>query len=238
MTDWYNPAPPDAPLRNPRRTPKRVVPSYIGESGQVGNWLFYMGAGDKLYDFSGEGNHGDLINDPEWVDGSYGWALDFDGADDYVVFPSLSTFSEFTVIVWSRHHSVNDGDQDVDVNDRLNNGFVLRDDGDGTYAIYIYDGSIWQSISTSISNDVWNMWTLRYDGSVMEGFKNAPPSFDSLTTAYDAKGSDNHAFGARAPDALSEYLDGEIALCWIYDVAKPDSFINKVFQRTRGLFGV
>jgi len=234
---WYNPKPPRNPLRLPRRVPKRTVPSYIGEPGLVGGWIFYNDTRGTLYDFSGEENHGDIAG-AEWVDGSWGWALDFPGTDQYVEIPTFSEFSEFTVIVWSKHRSVSDGDMDDIFNLRQNNGVILRDEGDGNMYAYIYDGS-WHSFSESISNDTWNMWTARYDGSVFEGFKNEPPSFGSYSTdAYTGRGTDNHAIGAAEPDLGNEYLDGVVALCWLYDVAKPNSFIEEVFRKTRGIFKV
>lgn len=233
----YNPVPKFRQRVQPKVQPKAVVPSYIGEPGLVGNWLFYNGAGDVLHDFSGYENHGDIIG-PKWVDGSFGWGLDFDGVDDRVKLPTFPTFSEFTVIAWSKHRSVSDGDMNNIFNLRQNNGVILRDEGDGNMYAYIYDGT-WTSFSESISNDTWNMWTARYDGSVFEGFKNEPPSFCSYSTdTYQGRGTDNHAIGAAEPHLGSEYLDGVVAFCWLYDVAKPNSFIDQVYQRTRGIFGV
>jgi len=55
--------------------------------GLVGGWPFQEGGGSTLHDVSGYGNHGTLTNmDPatDWVVGEKGWALDFDGSDDYV----------------------------------------------------------------------------------------------------------------------------------------------------------
>lgn len=50
----------------------------------VGMWLFDEGKGDIVKDSSGNGNDGTLENGPKWVDGKFGKALEFDGADDYV----------------------------------------------------------------------------------------------------------------------------------------------------------
>jgi len=235
MMSYFSPKPRQKPKRLPRRKPIKVVPSGIGDKGLVGNWLFYyLKGGDHLHDFSPYDNHGTLKNDPVWKDGRYGWALEFDGVDDYVLLPSFSTFSEFTLIIWSRHHSVSDGDYDVDFVLRKNNGFLMRDMGDGTLGIYIYDGT-WDSISTSISNNVWNMWTERYDGSVMEVFKN-DESIGSISSGHVADGSDEHAIGSRDPVG-GQYLDGEVALCWLFNTAKPDSFIKRRYHKTKSIFG-
>jgi len=101
----YDPEPKFQPKVRPRVQPKAVIPSFIGESGQVGNWLFYNGAGDRLYDFSGERNHGD-INGPKWADENLAtWALSFDGEDDYVDLgsPAELTFDgTITILAWAK----------------------------------------------------------------------------------------------------------------------------------------
>ncbi len=48
----------------------------------VGIWLFDEGNGDIAKDSSGNGNEGQIMNAPEWVDGKSGKALRFDGVDD------------------------------------------------------------------------------------------------------------------------------------------------------------
>jgi type II secretory pathway pseudopilin PulG len=54
--------------------------------GLVGHWTFDEGEGDTAYDYSGNDNHGTLVNNPQWVDGKINGALDLDTtAGDYVV---------------------------------------------------------------------------------------------------------------------------------------------------------
>lgn len=64
-----------------------VDPTHPLSRGLVGCWLFNEGAGSRLTDYSGNGNHGTLTNmNPEndWVGSPRGGALDFDGINDYV----------------------------------------------------------------------------------------------------------------------------------------------------------
>ncbi len=46
--------------------------------------LFDDGAGNVAADTSGNGNDGDLVNGPAWVEGKFGGALEFNGVDSYV----------------------------------------------------------------------------------------------------------------------------------------------------------
>jgi outer membrane protein assembly factor BamB len=60
------------------------VSLFAKPSGLVGYWEFDEGKAIIAHDSSGNGNHGTLINEPTWVDGFYGKALQFDGQDNYV----------------------------------------------------------------------------------------------------------------------------------------------------------
>jgi hypothetical protein len=52
----------------------------------IGIWLFDEGKGDVAEDSSENGFDGKIMNGAKWVDGKFGDALEFDGADDYVDF--------------------------------------------------------------------------------------------------------------------------------------------------------
>lgn len=71
-------------------------------SGLVGSWSFDEGAGATVYDSSGNGNNGTLMNAPVWSAGAYGLALTFNGADCYVEMSNSSILnsSNFTIEAW------------------------------------------------------------------------------------------------------------------------------------------
>lgn len=77
--------------------------------GIVGHWLFNEGAGDRVYDLSGNQNNGVFVNEPKWVAGKFGRALEFDGNDDYVDVGSpskaLLVGRNLTIVVWVRRDS-------------------------------------------------------------------------------------------------------------------------------------
>ena len=68
----------------------------------VGIWLFNEGKGDIAQDSSENGNDGKFVGDPQWVDGKFGGALEFDGAT-HVEIPDaeiLRLGKEQTVTGW------------------------------------------------------------------------------------------------------------------------------------------
>jgi len=69
----------------------------------VGHWAFDEGQGTTAYDSSGNGHHGTLQGDPQWVVGKINGALEFDGDGDYVEVPdheSLHLWERFTLAAW------------------------------------------------------------------------------------------------------------------------------------------
>jgi hypothetical protein len=69
----------------------------------VGMWSFDEGKDDVTADSSANKNDGTLVNGPEWTEGQFGEAIQFDGADDYVDVgnaDNLSITGDFTFSLW------------------------------------------------------------------------------------------------------------------------------------------
>ncbi len=70
----------------------------------VGCWKFDEASGTMAYDSSSYGHTGTLTNGPTWTSGSYGGALTFDGANDYVDVGDavLGANEDFTINILAR----------------------------------------------------------------------------------------------------------------------------------------
>jgi len=84
--------------------------------GLVGCWLFNEGAGGRVHDLSGRGNHGTLTNmaipptpNSGWNPGRTDIGLRFDGVNDYVHIGNLGTLSQGTIEIWINFRSVGGG---------------------------------------------------------------------------------------------------------------------------------
>jgi hypothetical protein len=77
----------------------------------VGLWLFDVEDNSVVTDLSGNGFDGTLNGNPEFTDGKFGMALEYDGGDDFVEIPDLHENMKdgFTVTFW-----INKPDQDKD----------------------------------------------------------------------------------------------------------------------------
>jgi len=75
----------------------------VTDPNLMGWWKFDEGAGATALDWSGHGNHANLMGGPKWIDGYDGGAIKLDGADDYAVLPIgelISTMSSATFTTW------------------------------------------------------------------------------------------------------------------------------------------
>lgn len=132
----------------------------------VGIWLFDEGKGDKAKDASGNGNDGELMNAPKWVDGKFSKALEFDGTDDWVRVPHSPTVgfpagTSFTITVHFKGDRVGGalvGKNYEDTSQTLP-WYLLWDNGtDNKVAMYLRDeaGTSYVAQGTSVVAD--NKW--------------------------------------------------------------------------------
>ncbi len=83
------------------------------DANTVGLWHFNESSGPQANDSSGNNNDGTLYpsypsDSPQWVDGRFGKALEFDGVNDFVEIPdsnSLDITDEITMEAWVKPYS-------------------------------------------------------------------------------------------------------------------------------------
>ena len=154
----------------------------IDERSFAGGWLFDEGSGNVVKDISGTVNNGELRGNPEWVEGQFGKALNFNGSSDYVEVPhsdSLSITGDITIVAWIYKRS-----------DAIHGGTILgkwRQNGEvWSYVVYgLGDGGggwrlRWDDASQTnlegpyqLPNDEWLHYAATYDGSTMAVYENA-----------------------------------------------------------------
>ena len=74
-------------------------------------WPLDEVSGRLVNDSTGNGYNGTFQGDPQWVEGIYGGALQFDGTDDYVIhdLPSARNYDNFTVALWAKAATLGQG---------------------------------------------------------------------------------------------------------------------------------
>jgi len=239
---WFNPPPFDAPIRYPRQIPRVVVPSFIGDSGQVLNLLMHHGAGSVVRDYSGFGNRGTIYGS-SWVDGEWGWALSSDGVDDWIrvlhsnslyntsnltieMFLNVLTLPEAWtgVILKSPYYPYDYGyfiwgdDAQFTVSDSADDLYLLRVDN-------IVEQNVWIH-HTCVLKDSRYMYI--YKNGEQVGYKDIGAAITPRQTAGDLHIA---RWG-------SQYLNALYGPVRIYSRALTADEIRYHFESTRAIFGV
>jgi len=111
----------------------------LASAGLVGHWRLDEGAGTVAVDSSGNGHNGELLGNPQWVEGVHGGALQFAGNPDKVDVPyseQLNPDGEFSASVWASVDAGGSGHRSP---------ITSRDDyPQRGYIIYCEPGNTWQ----------------------------------------------------------------------------------------------
>jgi len=241
---WYEPKPVNAPLRYPRRIPKRAVPSYIGEPNQALNLLMYKGGGGIARDYSGQGNHG-TINGPKWTDeGIASWALKLDGSDDYIKVPYDNVFDshKFTILSWLYPRNISESVKiPVDFFSYQNYGYTLDSrSGSRSYRLYItWDGGDdWGAGNTDVANDEWQLIGVTYDGSgpTANFYYNGSPD-GSYTFSNDFDDVNGNLFYCIGKNQQGGYLfKGKLGIILHFAKVLTDSEVNQIYEDMKPLY--
>jgi flagellin-like protein len=131
-------------------------------------WHLNEGSGMTAYDTSGNGYNGTLNNDPTWVYGEFGSALNFDGSDDYVDVGDLGVRPiEGTISYWMKSDAVESYRNTMSTGDG-NVGFRFeQDSGGGFYGVIGDDDGNFEghTYSTSLQAGIWYHVVLTWDSS-------------------------------------------------------------------------
>jgi len=217
----FNPAPVDTSLREPKRSPKRVVPSYIGEANQALNLLMHKGAGDVVKDYSGHNNDGEILG-PEWTDEqSASWELHFNASEnDYVEVPNDPSINISTGdVTWGAWFYLEEGYDRAGVvqHGQLNPGepgYNMEIQIPLAVRVGILDqNDDWNDVEYGISTGQWYCaWGVR-DGDTLRLIVNGKERGTSDVSAVDdISTTDPLRIGRR----FSDYFQGYIGMAGVY----------------------
>jgi len=167
----------------------------IDPKSAVAIYLFDEGSGKKVKDSTGNGNDGDFVGNPQWVDGKFGKALSFNGQGDYVQISTptniSSKVSTFTIGFW-----VNPGNTQKQYTDILSNhqepqkGYTFEQDSTNVNLFYCGFGSegAWRAgvpqadrALTQLNAGVWQHFTAVREGTKLTHYLNGNKSAECPT---------------------------------------------------------
>ncbi len=134
-------------------------------------WPLDEGEGRDVFDWSGQGNHAEIIGSPQWVVGQIDGALSFSGGyDEYVDCgnaASLNITAAITLSVWVKTNDAGNAEDNPYIT-KDNSSYALRHGADNSIGFYIYDSNSPFSATYIVNsgfNGVWHHLAGTYDGS-------------------------------------------------------------------------
>ena len=207
--------------------------------GLVGAWSPSLGpTGGTLYDHSGYGNHGTLTDmDPatDWISTPHGWALSFDGSNDYINVGNVSVLDitkALTICTMARAaaNTVGAFAQKVSVTPTDQGYWFGYGASVGTSAGTLYiriNSSGTANTFTTTPTYVDNVWRLfvgifRADGSThpevwVDGIQAAGSTSGSAKTSIDT--TTNPFYIAHHTSGGSRWLNADLAFVYVYNRA-------------------
>ena len=173
----------------------------IISNGLLGYWSFSEGTGSVVHDFSGNNNHGTLVNSPEWGGGVRGGSLKFDGINQHVnlgTFTDLDGATAFTVAMWIKPKSLPvSGHQGLFARGSTNQRVPWIWCWDGASYLYTQIETVGQGASdgnlgtTNVTQGVWTHVVFTWDGSLVKYFLNAVVGAGTDATLDDTLSATN-----------------------------------------------
>ena len=199
----------------------------------VGMWLFDEGKGDIAKDSSNNGNDGTLNNDPKWVEGKFGNALEFDGSDDYVIAPDSTILNPYpyTFSAWVKLEKYG---QDANVGAIvLGNyggdvkGSIFYISNVGLLSIRVHPPSFTVASSTAIPLKQWTHIATTFEGTSLTVYVNGKEDGNGTSAGY-AGGFLRHFVIAKASWFDGNYFNGIIDDIGVFNQALTEDDIERV----------
>ncbi|MCF8422669.1 MAG: LamG domain-containing protein [Chitinophagaceae bacterium] len=198
----------------------------------------YVGSGNAIYDLSGAGNTGTLANGPIFS-GLNGGSLIFDGLEEYIDIPSISSISgDFTVALWfySTAASENIYKRLIDFN--YETGFWLgRYANTDTWGGGIIEPNGPYGIYLPFTNNQWHYLVSIRRGSTHILYGDGITSTVSNSVSTSILTSVNKLQIARQPGGANQYFAGRIAQVQLYNRALSAVEVEQNYNATKGRFG-
>lgn len=208
----------------------------IDPTTMVAYWNFDEGSGKIAKDGSGNALDGDLIGNPVWIDGKVSKALAFNGLDDYVDVPTMTTPPFITFACWFKRTGPGSGGVPR-LHSRGAGPWALEFGIGNTHppvaeqlAFYIAfaDGSAagWLPVFTPEEN-VWYHTAISYDGTWVRIYVNG----DEVYADNQWAGKEiNQGISRIGGGALGDAFEGEIDEVMMFNVAITESDVNDLMS--------
>ena len=195
--------------------------------GLVAGFSMEEGSGSTLS--AGEGAA--EINGARWVEGKTGWALAFDGKDDYAQMDGDDWSGPFTIVTWVKvkpgKHDQYDSLFASSAKGPKKNNFQIDADGKGNYRFH--GGSNNSRVDIGQISSDWQMIAVSFDGTHIRTYNNGNPVD---TGTWKGTGEFTHYVLGRNRNR-NKAFGGVINELGVYDRTVSAEEIQAYYEKTR-----
>lgn len=214
----------------------------LEEEGLVGRWDFDEGSGPIAHDTSGQGNHGQL-HGPIWVQQGSGYALSFDGVNDYVDCgnrTNLDLTEAVSLEAW-----VNPGAlpaAEPMIVGKYYDSYGLTYYKDGNLWFYISGGG--NHLSGRLEIGVWSHVVATFDGTTMTLYINGEKVASKQSKASTIASGKNFWMGVLRADSSAQGLGysihwrGRLDRVRVYNRPLSEEEVFHHYKQAAGEYGV
>jgi large repetitive protein len=205
----------------------------IEPKNAVAIWTFDDGQGTVLKDSTGNGINGKLMNNPKWVKGKIGSALEFDGKTTYVDCGNNAALTpvdtnQLTVTAWIL--CTGSGKITIIENNSDNWGFRFAESVPQLDAYVDPDGNDIHVYGPNIIQKEWVHLAFAWDGKTGILYQNGAKLADAAIALKMRAILSGFAIGRRGNTTDSQYFAGDIDEIGIFNVALAAADIGTVMS--------
>jgi len=212
-------------------------------SGLVGWWQFDEGSGGTAADNSGQNNIGTLVNNPTWVSGKFGSALQFNGSNQYVNVgggASLKLNLPLTFSMWIKLPTSPDGNWRQLISSTAwggNPGYDTMMNSNQQFIMTV-NGSECTSPRTNwgITVDTWHLITYTVTSTTSKLYIDATLK-QTWSGSWALSASSYNTWLGYSPASSYNYFMGSMDDVLVYNRALSDLEITDIYTGTGGFQG-
>ena len=203
----------------------------VTDPSLLGWWTLDEGTGMTAVDWSGHGNHGVIIGDPQWVDAYYGPALDFAG-DDHVDTSNTTDLTTWTIAAWVRSPAAPAATAATGPIHRERNYAIDWNHADETFrgtAVMAADGTWYAASFLPLEANTWHHLTATFDGTSLNAYRNGT-LITSTPVAVEVPDPEPASLKLGRHAAAANFFEGVIDDVRLYDKALSEEEILQVMR--------
>ncbi len=210
----------------------------IVDPNLIGWWTFDEGYGTTALDWSGHENHATLVNGPQWVEGYFDGALEFDGSNYVTMDPVADDVKSNNVTLSGWVKTTDTHGLWLSCNTASRGNVALWSIDNSRAAMYDGSDSAYEGYSyTVVSDGQWHLLTYVRSGSTgytyvdgslenthAAGYNFSATDLWSVAQEWDSGGPSDFLVGivddvriynmALTPDQVVELVRGDLLLAW------------------------